>query len=221
MNLVLLSTAASLGIFRTLIGVDHYIPFVAMSKSNRWSFPKTMLIVFICGFGHILSSVIVALAGIWFGAQISFLANIEDIRGEIAKWFLIAFGVVYMLWGIRNAIKNKPHRHIPDSEENADANTAASDAHRSFWPLFVLFVFAPCETLIPLLMYPAAESDVMAVISIAAVFAVCTIGTMLVCTALVLKGINMIPMQKIERYAHAIAGFAVLLSGMAILFFGI
>ena len=34
---VLLGTAASLAIFHTLIGVDHSLPFVAISRARGWS----------------------------------------------------------------------------------------------------------------------------------------------------------------------------------------
>ena len=44
MNVLLLSTAASFGVFHTTIGVDHYIPFAVMSKANKWSFSKTMFV---------------------------------------------------------------------------------------------------------------------------------------------------------------------------------
>ncbi|MCL2126542.1 MAG: sulfite exporter TauE/SafE family protein [Oscillospiraceae bacterium] len=235
MNLALLSTAASLGIIHTAIGVDHYIPFVAMSKSNQWSYPKTMLIVFICGVGHIMGSVILGLVGIWFGSQVTILANIEDKRGDIATWLLISFGAIYMLWGIRKAIQNKPHRHITDSGEevwhshhakNHDMEAAENHAEqsgvaRSFWPLFILLVLGPCEPLIPLLIYPAAETGMMAVAATAIVFAICTIATMLLCTTIVLKGISMISIKNLERYAHSLAGFAVLVCGLAIRFLGI
>ena len=241
MNIVLLSTAASLGIIHTAIGVDHYIPFVAMSKSNDWSFPRTILVVFICGIGHILGSVILGMIGIWLGSQISILANIESMRGEIAKWLLIAFGAVYMIWGIKRSIKNKPHRHITDGggevwhnhhhnhhhhdEEHGDTehkdHEESSGVSRSFWPLFVLLVLGPCEPLIPLLMYPAAESGMIDVAAVATVFSVCTIATMIVCTSIVLKGINMLPVKNIERHAHMLAGFSILVCGLAIHFLGI
>ena len=210
MNLVLLSTAATIGIFHTAIGVDHYIPFVAMSTANKWSFAKTMLIVLLCGIGHVLSSVILGLCGIWLGSQLSFLVGIEDLRGELAAWFLLAFGAVYMLWGIRNAVKRKHHGH-----------THAEGTHRSFWPLFILLVLGPCEPLIPLLMVPAADTGMLSVAAVAAVFSVCTVATMLLCTAVVLKGVHMIPMKKLERFSHALAGFAVLMCGAAIQIFGI
>jgi len=234
MNTVLLSTAVSIGIFHTAIGVDHYIPFAAMSKSNNWSFRKTMLVVLICGAGHVSASIILGVCGILLGAQISSLVGIQDMREELAKWFLISFGLVYMIWGIRKAVKNKPHRHITadGSEIWHDHDSETSDdepvnehvekkSSRSFWPLFILFVLGPCEPLIPLLMYPAAEAGTVAVATVATVYSVCTIVSMIVCTAIVLKGINMIPMKKVERYAHALAGFAVLMCGLAIQFLGI
>ena len=234
MNLVLLTTAASIGIFHTAVGVDHYIPFVAMSAANKWRFAKTMLIVFVCGIGHVLSSVVLGLAGIWLGSQVSFLVGIEDLRGGLAMWFLLSFGAVYMLWGIRKAVKNKPHRHIlsdgeavwhdhktEHAEHENDGHAEKSGVSRSFWPLFVLFVLGPCEPLIPLLMYPAAETGMLQVAVTAVVFSVCTIATMLVCTAIVLKGVNLIPMKKVERYSHALAGLAILMCGVAMQVFGI
>jgi len=234
MNTVLLSTAASIGIIHTAIGIDHYIPFAAMGKSNNWSFRKTMLVVLICGLGHVSASIILGIFGIVLGAQISALVGIQDMREEIAKWFLISFGLVYMLWGLRRAVRNKPHRHI-----SADGNEVWHDHHkdahddepaethietkssRSFWPLFILFVLGPCEPLIPLLMYPAAEAGAASVAMVAVVYSICTITSMIVCTAIVLKGINMIPMKKVERFSHALAGFAVLMCGLAIQFLGI
>ena len=236
MNALLLSTAAGLGFFHTLIGVDHYVPFVAMSKTGKWSMKKTLFIVFICGIGHILGSVVLGLLGIWLGAQVTILVGIEDIRGEIATWFLIAFGIIYMLWGIRRAVKNKPHRHVlPGGDEiwhghggKSHEGDASLDAHaqdtgvsRSFWPLFILLVLGPCEPLIPLLMYPAAEAGMMAVAAVAIVFSICTITAMLLGTFVVLKGINMIKTPRLERYTHVLAGFSILMCGLAIQFLGI
>jgi len=261
---LLLFTAASLGIFHTAIGVDHYIPFVAMSKSNGWSYGKTTLIVFICGVGHVLSSVIMGLCGVWFGSHVSVLIGIESFRSEVATWFLIAFGLVYMLWGIRNAVKNKPHRHIRSDgteiwhdhdkghtletghshasgrahesgrghesmrgRENGrvmvtDATHAEKSAlSRSFWPLFVLLVLGPCEPLIPLLIYPAAEGGLMPALAVAMVFSICTIATMILFTTIALKGVNLLPVKSMERYAHALAGFAIFACGLAVQFLGI
>ena len=34
-------TAASMGFFHTLFGSDHYLPFIMMARTRRWSLPKT------------------------------------------------------------------------------------------------------------------------------------------------------------------------------------
>ena len=34
-------SAASIGFIHTILGPDHYLPLVAMAKTNGWSGPKT------------------------------------------------------------------------------------------------------------------------------------------------------------------------------------
>ena len=104
-------TAASLAFIHTLVGPDHYVPFTVISKAREWSLPKTMWVTFLCGIGHILSSVVLGFIGIAVGIATAKLEFIESLRGEIAAWLLITFGLLYMVWGIRKAVQNKPHVH--------------------------------------------------------------------------------------------------------------
>ena len=61
-SIALLSvTAISIGFFHTLLGPDHYLPFIVLSQARNWSLKKTMIITFLCGLGHVLSSVILGL----------------------------------------------------------------------------------------------------------------------------------------------------------------
>lgn len=43
---ILIWTALSIGFIHTIVGPDHYLPFVVMSKARNWSLSKTMVIVF-------------------------------------------------------------------------------------------------------------------------------------------------------------------------------
>ncbi len=63
---VLYLTAASIGFFHTLLGPDHYIPFIVISKARKWSMWKTNLITFLCGIGHVGSSILIGFIGILF-----------------------------------------------------------------------------------------------------------------------------------------------------------
>ena len=68
--LILIATAASIGFFHTILGPDHYLPFIVMSRSGKWSVKKTMLVTLLCGLGHVLSSILLGVAGIALGVAV-------------------------------------------------------------------------------------------------------------------------------------------------------
>ena len=83
-TIILIWTAASLGFIHTVLGPDHYLPFIVMSKARGWSIFKTALITILCGLGHVVSSVILGFLGILFGVAVFKLEAVESFRGEIA-----------------------------------------------------------------------------------------------------------------------------------------
>lgn len=230
----LIATAAFLGFLHTITGPDHYLPFIMISWARKWSQAKTLLITFICGIGHILSSVVLGFIGIAAGLALNKLELFESNRGEIAAWLLISFGLAYTIWGIRQAVKNKPHTHqhihINGGHHEHEHTHTDSHAHTHLedkkanitpWALFIIFVFGPCEVLIPLFIYPAAEKSLSGAFAVTMVFALTTIATMLIVVALASKGINFLPMKKAQRFTHAIAGTTILMCGMAMVFLGL
>lgn len=236
----LLITAASMGFFHTLTGPDHYIPFIVMAKARSWNRIKTMWITFLCGIGHVLSSVVIGLIGVATGIAVAKLEFIEGYRGNVAAWLFILFGLGYFLWGLRKAIRNRPHRHFHQhgdevhvhghhhdhdhenaAEVHGHVHTHEKKVNITPWILFTIFVFGPCEPLIPILMYPAAEQSYNGMALVTAVFSITTIGTMMTVVLLSSTGLKFIPLQKMERYMHAIAGATILLCGLAIEFLGL
>jgi len=231
---VLLIAAASIGFFHTLFGPDHYLPFIVMSKSGNWSLRKTTLITFLCGIGHVLSSVLLGIIGVAFGVVVTKLEAFESFRGNIAAWALIAFGLVYFVWGVRQAVKNKPHQHSHAHKNgtNHEHNHAHNNEHVHVhiekenknitpWILFTIFVFGPCEPLIPLLMYPAAKGSLWGLIFVTTIFGAVTIMTMMGVVLISTFGISFIPVSRLERYTHALAGATIFLCGMSIQFLGL
>lgn len=226
-------TAASIGFFHTLFGPDHYLPFIMMSKARNWSTPKTMLITFLCGLGHVGSSVVLGIIGVSIGIAITKIEFFESFRGNLAAWAFIAFGMVYFIWGLRKAIRNKPHTHLHIHEEGTshehehahikDHSHAHENKNKSItpWILFTIFVLGPCEPLIPILMYPAAKNNIGGLILITLIFATVTITTMMIIVFVTSTGIKLIPMKKMEKYSHALAGAIILFSGLGIQFLGL
>ena len=226
---ILIASAASVALIHTLIGPDHYLPFIVLAKARNWSILRTSLITFLCGLGHVASSVILGLIGISFGLALASLKLAESYRGQIAAWLLTAFGLVYFVWGLRQALRNKPHTHShaharqqTHSHEHGHANehvhphTVSGKKKLTPWLLFIIFIFGPCEPLIPILMYPAAAGSLWAVLIVAAVFGVVTIVTMMSVVLVSTFFINRLPSRALARYSHALAGGAIFLCGVAI-----
>ena len=233
---VLLITAASIGFIHTIFGPDHYLPFIVMSQSGKWSLHKTAVVTFLCGVGHVLSSVLLGLIGVALGIAVIKLEFVESFRGDLAAWGLIAFGLVYFIWGVRRAVRNKPHLHFHAHKNqtthehththNSEHVHVHADGQKSTknltpWILFTIFVFGPCEPLIPILMYPAAQGSLLNLILVTTTFAVVTISTMMGVVLISSFGISFVPVSKLERYTHALAGATILLCGVSIQFLGL
>jgi ABC-type nickel/cobalt efflux system permease component RcnA len=231
---ILTGTAIALGFIHTLLGPDHYIPFVAMAKARQWSLKKTLLIAFFSGLGHILSSVVLGFFGLALGIAVSKLEAAESWRGNSAAWLFIGFGFAYFIWGLHRAIKNRPHHHLhahADGEihehlhqhecDHVHVHDQKKRSNITPWILFTVFVFGPCEPLIPLIMYPAAKHNLSGVILVTAAFGIATISTMLAIIAISTWGLKFVRLGPLERYAHALAGAMILLSGLAVQFLGL
>ena len=240
--LFLFLTAASVGVVHTLLGPDHYLPFIFMSRALGWSRRRTFLVTLVCGIGHVLGSIALGAVGIACGVVLTRLEFIESARADVGAWLMIAFGIAYTAWGVRRAHRQRPHAHVhahPDgvvhrhdhvhADEHVHVHARGPHAHTGAprlatvtpWILFTIFVFGPCEALIPLLMYPASQQSVLGTVGVTAVFAVATLATMSALVMLGDLGLERLRLTRLERYTHALAGSAIACCGLAIRFLGL
>lgn len=222
-------TAATVGIVHTLLGPDHYLPFVALARSKGWTLRKTLAVTGFCGIGHVAGSIMLGALGIVVGSSLTGLVRIETIRGDIAGWLMLTLGLVYLAWGLKQAARKEVHAHahvhVDGTVHNHrhDHRAAHLHPHRrgagrfAPWALFIVFVLGPCEALIPLLMYPASQHNYAAVGLVAAVFAAATLATMTALVALGCLGAKRLPLGGMDRYVHALAGAAISLCAAGML----
>ncbi|MFO1407356.1 MAG: sulfite exporter TauE/SafE family protein [Steroidobacteraceae bacterium] len=232
---LLVLTAVSIGSVHTLLGPDHYLPFVAMSAARGWTRRRTLWVTALCGAGHVLGSVAIGAIGIGIGVSLAKLQWIEGLRGDVAAWLLTGFGFAYMAWGLKKALRSRPHSH---DHVHADGTQHRHDHHHEHghvhahvdatnarsitpWALFVIFVLGPCEPLIPLLMYPAAQHSPGGVLVVVLSFGAATIATMLTVVSLATRGLEYLPLDTAERYSHALAGAALGMCGLGIIALGL
>jgi len=227
---VLLVTAASIAFLHTILGPDHYVVFTAMGKARGWSLAKTLRVTFLCGAGHVLSSVVIGGFGILLGVQLVSVSAIEGMRGSLAGWALLAFGLMYFAWGLRKAGQGYRHSHIHvhdglvhdhEHDHRNEHSHVHEETGRSItpWAMFIIFVLGPCEALIPLFMYPAARQSSSLVIAVAVVFGLVTLVTML--AAVFLTSVSIRKLPSLGRWEHAAAGATVAACGAAISLMGL
>lgn len=231
---ILLVSALSIGVFHTLLGPDHYIPFVAMARVGEWSRRKALMVTALCGVGHVAGSVILGMVGIAFGFSLSRLEVFESTRGSVAAWALMVFGALYAVWGIRRAMRGKTHSHLhahPNGTfhqhehahggEHLHPHPQQTGSKMTPWVLFVIFLLGPCEALIPLLMVPAATESWSTLLLVTGTFGAATVLTMVGLVFASLEGLQRVRLPRAQRYGHALAGIVILLCGVAIEFIGL
>jgi sulfite exporter TauE/SafE len=226
---ILIIAATTIAFLHTVTGPDHYLPFIALAKARGWSFAKTIGWTILCGCGHVWSSVLLGLSGAALGWSLSKVGWMEEVRGGIAGWMMLVFGLIYFIWGIIRARKNNPHKHF-DLEDNGDVYVfehkhgevvAPQNRHKvTPWVMFLIFLLGPCEPMIPLLYFPAAQNSWGGMVLLIFVYTLVTLLTMIMMVFIGYKGISFFNTEKMERYMHALGGFTILLCGIGMVFIG-
>ena len=224
--LTLILSTIAISCLHTAAGPDHYLPFIVLSRSQKWSVLKTVVITIACGFGHIASSVSIGLIGVALGWQFSKLSWFEEHRGNIAAWCLLGLGLVYLLYGLWRAYRNKLHKHFDVINqdvyvyEHRHGEIPLPDSRVKVTPLvlFAIFVIGPTEPLLPLLFYSGVQRSYLEIFVLIFVFSLCTILTMLTMVLLGIYGYSFYNMEKLEKYTHAIGGLVVTVCGFGMLF---
>ncbi|MCC6669546.1 MAG: hypothetical protein IT458_00680 [Planctomycetes bacterium] len=239
----LLVTAVGLGFLHTVLGPDHYLPFVTLGRARGWTVRRALVVTGLCGLGHVASSLLLGGIGIAIGLGIGHIEGLEERRGDAAAWTFVAIGVAYALWGVRTARRHArglevhahgghvhlhagashghEHRHIAHPATLVRAPVVRVPRDTTFWALFLVFVLGPCEALIPLFVLPASEGRWGLALATGLVFSATTVATMLAVVGLAVAGTRRLSFGRLEPWSHSLAGGVIAASGLAILFLGL
>ena len=214
---IIAGSAASIGFIHTILGPDHYLPLVAMAKTNGWSGAKTASYTAVCGFSHVLGTILIGLLVFLLGLAFFSIETVQSIRGNFAGWFLLLFGVFYFACGVKWVIRKKK---MEQDNKVLEAKTSFFSRCTPF-ALFIFFILGPCEPLIPLMSLGTESNEIFSSILLVSAFCGTTVITMLFCVMLFYYGISRFSFfMKLEDYMHAATGLIILLCGSVIQFLG-
>jgi nickel/cobalt exporter len=191
------ATAVTVGSLHSL-APDHWVPFAALARVQRWTAGRTARITMLCGFGHVTVSVLFGVLALAFGLEV-----VSALGGRLEAWggvLLVGFGLAYGLWGLRRAAGARLHGHA-----HAHYDHVHDASRMTPWALFLLASADPCVAVIPLLV-AAAPLGAPAVLTIAALYEVATIATMTGLVLIAWRGAVTVRAGWLDRYGHATAG---------------
>lgn len=215
--ITLMFAAATVGSLHSL-APDHWVPFAALARARRWSSGHTARLTVLCGLGHVSVSAILGLIGLAIGLQTvhAFGSRLEDH----AIFLLIAFGVVYMIWGLRRSFARDPLAVMHHHAHHHPRGQNDHDHGLTEWSLFALFSADPCVAVIPMIM-AASIGGWVAVIAVVITYEVATIATMVALVIVARAGANTVRFAWFDRYGDAVAGAFIVIVGTVLSILGV
>jgi ABC-type nickel/cobalt efflux system permease component RcnA len=210
--LALLGGAAFVGSLHSL-APDHWVPFAALARAQRWPVRRTALVTFLCGFGHVTVSALLGFFGLLFGREV--FERIGQRMEAVAGLLLIGFGLAYGIWGLRRAAGSRLHGH-----PHACYDHVHDPSRATAWSLFLLFSADPCVAVIPLL-FSAAPLGTGQTLAIVLFYEAATIGTMIPLVLSARAGAVRLRIPFLDRWGDAVAGGVIVLTGVVVGLLGI
>jgi nickel/cobalt transporter (NicO) family protein len=214
--LALMLTAATVGALHSL-GPDHWVPFAALARTRNWSPARTARLAFFCGFGHVTVSALIGIFAVLLGRETveAFGTSIHDS----APFLLIAFGFVYMVWGLWRVSRRKLMHHA-DHLQGIPHDHGHGHHHQhkkgvTEWSLFALFCADPCIALIPMII-AASTLSWGAVGAVILVYEIATISAIVILVHLAHAGARKVRFAWLDRYGEVVAGAMILTLGTVV-----
>jgi putative Mn2+ efflux pump MntP len=221
-TLALIAAAVSIGSIHSL-APDHWVPFAALARAERWSARRTSVVTALSGLGHVTASVALGLLGVVLGRELlqTFGERLESVAGLL----LIGFGTAYGLWGLQRTLRSRAHAHahahgLAHAHRHSDQHDG--DHHRPLTAgtLFLLFSADPCVAVIPL-MVASAPLGWASTLAVVAAYEVATIGTMVALVLPTRAAIGRVRGAWADRWGDAVAGGVVAFVGVVVMSLGI
>jgi nickel/cobalt transporter (NicO) family protein len=205
--LALAMAAVSVGALHSL-APDHWVPFAAIARSQRWTRRRTAGVTLACGAGHVSVSALLGVLALLFGRALveSYGKRLESLGGVL----LIGFGLAYAVWGLRKVAGARWHGHAHAHYDHIhDPKRATALA------LFLLATFDPCVAVVPILL-AAAPLGTAATVAIVLAYEAATLATMVTLVLGALRGTAHVHAPLLARWSDAAAGALIAVTGLVV-----
>jgi hypothetical protein len=187
---------------------NHWLPLIAVGKTEKWSLNQTLWATVITGFAHTLSTIIIGIVVGLIGYKLS--SGYSVISETVAPAILIGLGVIYVILDLRH------HRH---HHHDISPVAAETGSNRSRWvailtSLSVAMFLTPCIE-IEAYYFQAGTIGWIGIFIVSAVYLATTVIIMLTLVYLGMRGMATFKAHFLEHHEKAITGMVLI--GLGIL----
>ena len=184
---------------------NHWIPLIAISKTEKWTNKETIFATLITGFSHTLSTIIIGIIVGFVGIKLS--ESYSYITRIAAPLILVIIGVIYLILDFRSS-----HHHHHFEINNGSTKDRKSKAAIIFSLCIGLF-FSPCIE-IEAYYFQASVIGWTGIITVSLVYTIITLLVMFILVYLGLKGINRFNSHYLEHHEKTVTGIVMLILGL-------
>jgi Na+/melibiose symporter-like transporter len=184
---------------------NHWLPLVAVAKAERWKQRDVTSVTFLAALAHVTGTVIL-------GLVLGFIG--KELQEEYGKIIHVVSAVLLIVFGLIYFTVNLPHHHHSEQKD-----VAAFKRSKQRWILiFIVMMFlSPCLE-VESLFLSAGVYGMGTVTLMAVIYALVSIGGILLLVNLGFRGVNLLPAEFIEHNEKRISGAVLILVGVVSFF---
>ncbi len=187
----------------------HWIPIIAISKTEKWTNREAIFATFITGLSHMASTIVIGIIVGFIGIKLA--ESYSTITSIVAPTILLVIGIAYLILDLRA----KHHHHHFEMEDIALKNKRSRTAILT--SLSIAMFLTPCVE-IEAYYFQAATFGWSGIFIVSAVYLVMTLLFMFGLVYLGLKGVNKLNLSYLERHAKRITGIVLIALGVVAYF---
>jgi putative Mn2+ efflux pump MntP len=183
---------------------NHWIPLVAIARSEGWTRSETLTFTGITGLAHVTSTILIGVVAGLLGHGLS--TRYSAVASVVAPAVLIGLGLIYLALELRGRAHHHGHLKPP---ERADAASRLSLVATLSAAMF----FSPCIE-IEAYYFTAGTLGAPAIVAVSLVYLVVTVGGMILLVDLGLKGASKMQSHFLEHHERAVTGLVLVGLGL-------
>ena len=185
---------------------NHWLPLIAISKTEKWSTRELVFATLITGFSHTLSTIFIGIIVGFVGIKLT--ESYSYITRVAAPLILLIIGIIYILLDFRSAHHHHHHFELSDKKlKNKKSKTAIIVS------LCIGMFLSPCIE-IEAYYFQAATKGWLGILIVSLVYLIVTLSIMVSLVYLGMKGINKLKSEFFEHHEKLITGAVLILLGL-------